>query len=144
VRRDELVGGQPAVDDVDQLLVAHGDRRRGVHRRGAFESGGTTDVVQEVTGRPAEDLATIARRYAAADPMTRRTLPNLLRAMVRMAKILLTRPVDLDGWRRHSGVPAIDGVDCVDTPEWIGTHDVPNAFGATAHLRSVSGLELAQ
>ncbi len=98
-------------------------------RRGAFLSGGTTDVVQEVTGRPAEDFATITRRYVASDPMAQRSFPNLLRAMAQMAKILLTPAPDMDGWLREAGVPVIDGEDCVDHEEWNRTHAVPNAFG---------------
>jgi len=98
-------------------------------RRGAFAAGGTTDVVREVTGRPAEDLTTIARRYAAADPMARRSLPNLLRAVAQMVKIMLTRPLDLTRWQRENGVPVVDGEDCVDVAAWNGTHAAPNAFG---------------
>jgi len=106
-------------------------------RRGAFLSGGTTDVVQEVTGRPAEDFATITRRYAASDPMATRSFPNLLRAMARMAKILLTPVPDVSAWLRDSGVPVIDGEDCVDQEDWNRTHDAPNAFGVGRTLSEV-------
>ncbi len=99
------------------------------YRRGAFASGGTTDVVQEVTGQPAEDLETIARRYAAADPMTKRSVPNLFRAMAQFAKILLTRPVDTTRWMRENGLLVIDGEDCADAADWNQTHSVHNAFG---------------
>ncbi|MFL6603677.1 MAG: NmrA family NAD(P)-binding protein [Steroidobacteraceae bacterium] len=50
------------------------------HRRGAFEFGAPTNDVLEVTGRPAEDFETIARRYAAL-PHNRRTLGNRLREL---------------------------------------------------------------
>lgn len=109
-------------------------------RRGAFLSGGTTDVVQDVTGRPAEDFATITRRYAASDPMAQRSFPNRLRAMAQMAKILLTPVPDMDEWLRDAGVPVIDGEDCVDHEEWNRTHDVPNAFGVGRTLSKVASL----
>ena len=48
------------------------------HRRGVFELGAPTTDVLEVTGRPAEDFETIARRYAML-PRNRRTLRNRLR-----------------------------------------------------------------
>jgi NAD(P)H dehydrogenase (quinone) len=48
------------------------------HKRGAFEFGAPTSDVLDVTGRPAEDFDTIARRYAAL-PGNRCTLGNRLR-----------------------------------------------------------------
>ena len=51
------------------------------NRRGAFGLGAPTTDVQEVTGRPAEDFETVARRYAAL-PVNRRTRANSLRQLV--------------------------------------------------------------
>jgi NAD(P)H dehydrogenase (quinone) len=48
------------------------------HRQGAFELSAPTNDVLEVTGRPAEDFETIARRYAAR-PEARRNFGNWLR-----------------------------------------------------------------
>jgi uncharacterized protein YbjT (DUF2867 family) len=48
------------------------------HKRGAFELGAPTTDVLDVTGQPAEDFETIARRYAAL-PLNRPTLGNRLR-----------------------------------------------------------------
>jgi NAD(P)H dehydrogenase (quinone) len=50
------------------------------HRLGAFEKGAPTTDVLDVTGRPAEDFETIARRYAALES-NRRTLRNRLRTI---------------------------------------------------------------
>src|SRR5499427_6353688 len=50
------------------------------HKRGAFELGAPTTDVLEVTGRPAEDFETIARRYAAL-PRNQRTFGNWLREL---------------------------------------------------------------
>lgn len=118
-----------ALDVGDSFMLAQVVHYFRDYRRGAFAAGGTTDVVLEVTGRPAEDLETIARRYAAADPSTRRSVPNLLRAMAQMVKIMLTRPLDVKRWERDQGMPVIEGEDCADSAEWNRTHAVPNAFG---------------
>jgi NAD(P)H dehydrogenase (quinone) len=48
------------------------------HKRGAFELGAPTTDVLDVTGRPAEDFETIARRYAVL-PRNQRTLGNRFR-----------------------------------------------------------------
>jgi NAD(P)H dehydrogenase (quinone) len=48
------------------------------HKRGAFELGAPTTDVLDVTGHPAEDFETIARRYAA-QPGNQRTFGNWLR-----------------------------------------------------------------
>jgi hypothetical protein len=48
------------------------------HKRGAFELGAPTTDVLDLTGSPAEDFETIARRYAA-QPDKQRTLGNWLR-----------------------------------------------------------------
>jgi NAD(P)H dehydrogenase (quinone) len=56
------------------------------HTRGAFELGAPTTDVLDVTGRPAEDFETIARRYATL-PGNQRTFSNWLRTV---AQFLIT------------------------------------------------------
>lgn len=51
------------------------------HKRGAFELGAPTSDVLDVTGRPAEDFETIARRYAAL-PRNQRSFANWLREFI--------------------------------------------------------------
>jgi NAD(P)H dehydrogenase (quinone) len=51
------------------------------HKQGAFALGAPTNDVLEVTGRPAEDFETTARRYAAR-PEAQRTFGNRLRTFV--------------------------------------------------------------
>ena len=124
-----LLKSLKALGAADPFMQAQGVHYFREYRRGAFAAGGTTDVVREVTGRPAEDLTTIARRYVASDPSTRRSLPNKLRALAQMAKIMLTRPMDLKRWEHENGMPDVVGEDCVDAAEWNRTHALPNAFG---------------
>jgi NAD(P)H dehydrogenase (quinone) len=52
------------------------------HRQGAFALGAPTNDVLEVTGRPAEDFETTARRYAAR-PEAQRNFSNWLRTFVK-------------------------------------------------------------
>src|SRR5215469_6181454 len=50
------------------------------HKQGAFALGAPTNDVLEVTGRPAENFETTARRYAAR-PVAQRTFANWLRTL---------------------------------------------------------------
>ncbi len=116
------------------------------YQRGAFASGGVTDVVERVTGAAAEDFTTITRRYAAADPFTARSLGNKLKAIAQFMKILITRAPDPARWERESGWPMLKAAEyCGDHTAWSQTHDTANAFGVSAspshapHLASVRG-----
>ncbi|HWG29207.1 MAG TPA: NmrA family NAD(P)-binding protein [Steroidobacteraceae bacterium] len=87
-------GGLP-IDLVSGIRYYIGD-----HQRGAFELGAPTTDVLEVTGRPAEDFETIARRYAAL-PRNRRTLGNRLRALLQFAITPLSPAFNLNRYDRE-------------------------------------------
>ena len=70
------------------------------HKRGAFELGAPTTHVLEVTGRPAEDFQTIARRYAAL-PRNRRTLGNALRTLAQFIVTPLSPGFNLGRYDRQ-------------------------------------------
>ena len=70
------------------------------HKRGAFELGAPTTHVLDVTGRPAEDFETIARRYAAR-PGNRRTLGNWLRQLAQFMMAPLSPGFKLDRYDRE-------------------------------------------
>jgi hypothetical protein len=70
------------------------------HKRGVFELGAPTTDVFEVTGRPAEDFETIARRYAA-QPRNRRTFGNWLRELARFMSAPLSPGFNLDRYDRE-------------------------------------------
>ena len=72
----------------------------GDHKRGAFELGAPTSDVLDVTGRPAEDFETIARRYAAL-PRNRRTLGNGLREFAQFVIAPLRPGFNLDRYDRE-------------------------------------------
>jgi uncharacterized protein YbjT (DUF2867 family) len=70
------------------------------HKRGAFELGAPTTDVFDVTGRPAEDFETIARRYAA-HPRNQRTLGNWLREFAQFMLAPLGPGFNLDRYDRE-------------------------------------------
>lgn len=76
------------------------------HAQGAFEAGGVTDHVARLTGAAAEDFTTIARRYAA-QPGARRSMRNLLGALVDFARIGVTPALDLDGFVAQQQHPSV-------------------------------------
>ncbi len=99
------------------------------YSNGGFAAGETTNVVHEVTGRPAEDLKTIVSRYASVNPLSKRSLSNKLRAIWQIVKVLLTRPIDLKSWERKNHIPMVDGKYCLDSEDWKQSHDMPGAYG---------------
>lgn len=70
------------------------------HRRGAFEVGAPTNDVLDVTGRPAEDFETIARRYAAL-PSNQRTMRNRLRELAQFLITPFSPGYDLERYDRE-------------------------------------------
>jgi hypothetical protein len=70
------------------------------HERGAFELGAPTTDVLDVTGRPAEDFETIARRYAAPF-RNQRTFGNWLRAFAQFIFTPLSPGFNLDRYDRE-------------------------------------------
>ena len=70
------------------------------HKRGAFELGAPTTDVADVTGRPAEDFETIARRYAALSS-NRRTPGNWLREFSQFMTTPLRPGFDFDRYDRE-------------------------------------------
>jgi uncharacterized protein YbjT (DUF2867 family) len=70
------------------------------HKRGAFELGAPTTDVLDVTGQPAEDFETIARRYAAL-PRNRLTLGNWLRQFAQFVIAPLSPGFNLDRYDRE-------------------------------------------
>jgi len=70
------------------------------HKRGAFELGAPTTDVLEVTGRPAEDFETIARRYAAL-PGNRPSFANRLRELAQFIVAPISPGFNFDRYDRE-------------------------------------------
>ena len=100
------------------------------YRRGGFAAGAPNDVVQRVGGSTPEDFETITRRYVAANPMTRPSLSNKLRAIAEFGRIVLTRTPNISAYERRQNHPLLkDPKYGLDYGPWRRTHAVSNAYG---------------
>lgn len=88
---------------------------------GVYATGAPTDVVAEITGRPAEGFESIARRYIAQPDLI---VPGLtartkIGALLFMLKMLLTRVPNLKKWERDRGFPQLVSPQLAhENPEW--------------------------
>jgi len=97
------------------------------HKLGAFEQGAPTTDVLDVTGRPAEDFETIARRYAA-QPRNQRTLGNWLRQVAQFIMAPLSRGFKLDRYDRELRRPFPSHPQFANDSEiWRREHAIANA-----------------
>lgn len=99
------------------------------HRQGAFERGAPNDVVLELTGRPPEDMETIARRYAAM-PFARRTPANRLRALWNFSRVPFVSGVAGDRIARDRGDPVPSHPRAaMENDRWTDSH--PSGRGSS-------------
>jgi NAD(P)H dehydrogenase (quinone) len=96
------------------------------HKRGVFELGAPTTDVLDVTGRPAEDFETIARRYAAL-PRNQRTFGNWVRQFVQFMIAPLSPGFNLDRYDRElrRPFPSVPQF-ATDSKEWRREHAIAN------------------
>jgi uncharacterized protein YbjT (DUF2867 family) len=105
------------------------------HTRGAFELGAPTADVLDVTGRPAEDFETIARRYAAL-PENRRNLGNLLRQFAQLVSVLFSYGLNLDRYDRELRRPFPSQPQfAADSAAWRREHVIADAAKPAAPSR---------
>lgn len=78
------------------------------HRQGAFEYGAPTDVVREVTGRPAESFETTVRTYIVR-PEAQRTGAAFRKVFSQFMLSPLWRGYDHDAYERQLDLPTIAG-----------------------------------
>jgi hypothetical protein len=123
------------MQDVDPFLLSGLRYYLQDHRRGAFEfAGGTNDVVREVTGSPAEDFETTARRYAAL-PFARPTFANRLRAFVNFLRVPFHPGYDLDRNDRAQNHPVPPEPRLsIDDERWRIEHAPLSARRPVEHL----------
>jgi hypothetical protein len=102
------------------------------HKRGAFEAGAPTTDVQDVTGRPAEDFETIARRYAAL-PRNQRNFRNWLREFVLFMLAALALGFDLNRYDRElrRPFPSVPQF-ATDSKVWRSEHAIADNFSPAA------------
>ena len=108
------------------------------YRRGVFAIGGATDAVLKVSGRPAEDFDTIAKRVVRQDPYARVSLGSRLSAMGNMARAMMTKQIDPIATERERDHALIkDGRMCLDAPAWVqryGTHQPSESEGQASNM----------
>ena len=96
------------------------------HKRGVFQLGAPTTDVLEVTGRPAEDFETVARRYATL-PGNQRTFSNWLRTVARFLITPLSPGLNFDRYDRDLRRPLPqDPQFAPDSKVWQREHVIAN------------------
>lgn len=114
------VARQQGIDPYQISVIRHymEDMKRGTF---AFE-GGVTNVVEEVTGTPAESFETTARRYAAL-PFARQTLGNRLKAFASFNMTPFYPGYNFDKWDRAMRLPVPRHPTLsIDDPQWRAEH----------------------
>ena len=96
-------------------------------KRGTFAVNAPTDAVERLTGRPAEDMETIARRYLAAMPGTTRGVSGMARAMRLLANSVVAPAPDRKRYLRTFQAGAEFGELSIDSERWQVTHDPDRA-----------------
>jgi hypothetical protein len=140
---------------IPMWLLAKAARRQGVrafdlvglasyvkdHQQGAFELGAPNQVVHELTGREAEDVDTIARRYASL-PKARRTFVSVVRAWLGFLITPLLPGHDLLAYERGVGIarPA-EARFAIEDFTWRAEHGA--AGGAPPKPRAIHALTSA-
>ena len=100
------------------------------HKRGVFELGAPTTDVLDVTGRPAEDFETIARRYASL-PRNRRTFGNWLREFAQFMLAPLSLGFNLDRYDRELRRPVpLQPEFATDSKVWRHEHAIADNFSS--------------
>lgn len=93
------------------------------YRRGSFSIGAPTDAVLQITGQPAEDYETTARRYAAQLPKDIRSLATLLKMIFKM-NLWMLRPVPKTD--PHLALMDFSSSDratlSADSAAWVASH----------------------
>jgi NAD(P)H dehydrogenase (quinone) len=107
------------------------------HKRGAFELGAPTTDVLDVTGRPAEDFETIARRYAAL-PQNRRTFGNWVRELAQFMAAPLTPGFKFDRYDRELRRPfPFKPQSALESKVWRREHDITDSAKPAASFHNL-------
>lgn len=92
------------------------------HRQGAFAYGAPTEVVGEVTGRPAESFEITARTYAA-NPEARRTGAAFRKVLTEFMAAPLWRGYNHDAYERRLGIaPVPNPLYAMQDEAWKAGH----------------------
>ena len=108
-------------------------------KRGTFElEGGVTEVVEALTGAPAESFETTARRYAAM-PFAKQTFGNRLKAFINFNLTPFYPGYNLERWDREKGFPMPPNPTLsIDDERWQSEHSLQNARQSVLHIPPIS------
>jgi NAD(P)H dehydrogenase (quinone) len=108
-------------------------------RAGTFEfEGGVTDVVERLTGTPAERFEATARRYAAL-PFAKQTLGNRLKAFLNFNLVPFHPGVNVRRLEQALALPAAPAPSlAIADAEWRRTHAAQMAGSAAEPIRLVA------
>ncbi len=118
---------------IDPYTVALLVRYAKDNKQGTFSfEGGITNVMQKLTGSPAENFETTARRYAAM-PFARQTLGNRLQAFVNFNITPFYPWYDIVGYERRLELPTpAKPLYCMEDEGWRNQHAEQMAVQAVA------------
>jgi uncharacterized protein YbjT (DUF2867 family) len=113
-------------------------------RDGTFEfEGGVTNVVEALTGKPAEDFETTARRYAAL-PFARQTLSNRIKAFINFNLVPFYPGYHFGKWDKKMAFPPAPRPSlAIEDAHWRDAHAAQMAvhreppLAPAARLRAV-------
>jgi hypothetical protein len=93
------------------------------NKQGTFSyKGGVTEVMEELTGSPAESFETTARRYAAL-PFAQQTLGNRLKAFLNFNITPFYPAYDIDSYERRLELPVPSKpLYCMEDERWKSAH----------------------
>ncbi|HTA93188.1 MAG TPA: NmrA family NAD(P)-binding protein [Polyangiaceae bacterium] len=95
------------------------------YRRNSFGVGAPTGVVRALTGSDPEDFELIVRRSIAASPLTQRTWTAKWRAVLQLARALVTPLPRVDRIEKQLGNPQLTHAAlAADSPTWRQSHGV--------------------
>lgn len=98
------------------------------HRQGAFAYGGPTQVVEEVTGRPAESFESTARTYLA-QPDAQRNGVAFRRVLTEFMMAPLWRGYDHDAYERQLRLPKLaNPLYAMEDEFWKADHARPDGL----------------
>jgi uncharacterized protein YbjT (DUF2867 family) len=118
------------------------------NKQGAFSfEGGVTEVMEELTGRPAESFETTAKRYAAM-PFARQTFGNRLRAFVNFNITPFYPGYKIKAYERSLELPLpTKALYCMEDERWtkshsaqMAEHGVPASKAGVKRTKGVSQL----
>lgn len=93
------------------------------NKQGTFSfEGGVTDVMQELTGEPAESFEVTARRYAAM-PFAQQTIGNRLKAFIKFNITPFYPGYNIKSYERNLGLPIPQNpLYCMEDEQWKKLH----------------------